>query len=353
MGGCLSQFNVKCGSGTRHSDVAKLAGRGRGFMTKDLSVVICTKDRAPVLAATLQALLRQLTDRDEVIIVDNGSTDDTSRVVRNVQPRHAEVKYLYEARPGKSSARNRGIERAKGRYIAFLDDDAMPLAGWRKCAVRAFEDLPDRCGALTGQIIPKVENGKPAWMSDRDFNSLSSRVMRGDQPLRLTGRPWLVTANVLCKRDVLEEVGGFNRLFDQCGYGEDIELAVQISKRGYHLYYYPALKVHHVLPASRFTVESLVQRRFYGAFGECLVYYSTEPDGKRRLFVGKQFVKRPVFLLAGYLGLICGRVLGRKRDVVFLQTRIARSLGYLQAAVSLIKPGGRDPRRVLSDIRKG
>ena len=286
---------------------------------------------------TLEALLDQLTERDEVIVVDNGSTDETSEVVKAFHRRTSGLKYLFEAVPGKSSARNGGIARAQGKYIAFLDDDAIPLAGWRQSAVRAFTELPERCGAIQGQIIPKVEGGKPPWMSDRDFNSLSSRVMKGDEPLRLAKQPWLVTANVLCKKEVLDEVGGFNRLLDQCGYGEDIELAIRISKCGYALFYHPALKVHHVLPASRFTLESLVRRRYYGAFGECLVQYITKTGFQRLLFVGEQLVKRPVFLLAAYLGLFFGKMSGRGQDGVFVRTRIARSLGYLQAVALLLK----------------
>lgn len=311
---------------------------------KELSVIIATRNRAGILGDTLEVLSNQLTDRDEVIVVDNGSTDETAEAVDAFQQRIAGLKYLFEAQPGKSSARNKGIAEARGRWVAFLDDDAIPLPGWRQSAVSAFEELPEHWGALQGQIIPKVEGGKPPWMSDNDFSSLSSRVMKGDEPLKLTKEPWLVTANVLCKKEVLDEVGGFNRLFDQCGYGEDVELAIQIRRCGYDLFYYPNLKVHHVLPPSRFTLQSLVQRRYNGAVGECLVYYIIKEGFERVLFVGTQLVKRPVFLLAVYLGLLIGKLRGREQDIAYLRTRIARSLGYLKGVALLLKAGWPEPR---------
>lgn len=308
---------------------------------KELSVVICTKNRSGVLAETLGALLNQLTDRDEVIVVDNGSTDDTHETVQGFQQGRIDVRYLSATTPGKSFARNKGIAHARGTYIGFLDDDANPLPGWRQSAAQAFTELPAHWGALQGQIIPKVDGEKPSWMSDRDFHTLTSRLMKGDKPFRLDKNPGLFTANVLCKKKALDAVGGFNRLFDRWGNGrtcgEDIELGIQIERSGYTVHYYPALKVHHVLPASRFTLDSLIQRRYYGAFGEYLVYYITKTGWRRLLFISEQMAKRPIFLLASYLGLGVGKMLGREQDVVFLRTRIARSLGYLQAATSLLR----------------
>lgn len=105
----------------------------------DVSIVICTYNRAELLRETLQALPRlHGIGKAEIVIVDNRSTDHTRSVseyfIKAFQGRIA-VRYVYEPRQGLSVARNTGVRAARGEIAAFLDDDAIPEAGWLSAIV--------------------------------------------------------------------------------------------------------------------------------------------------------------------------------------------------------------------------
>ena len=98
-----------------------------------ISVIIATRDRAPLLKGTLDALRNQVSPGCpvEVLVVDNGSIDDTRAVV---EAAHREstipVIYLSESRPGKSHALNAAVAHARGDLLAFTDDDVLPSRSW-------------------------------------------------------------------------------------------------------------------------------------------------------------------------------------------------------------------------------
>src|SRR5678815_492050 len=109
----------------------------------DISVVISTYNRASVLPAAIESILRQNAPEVnyELIVVDNNSTDDTRQVVESFSNRN--VRYVFEAKQGPSHGRNAGIANARGRIIAFTDDDVRPAADWLSNIKRAFDNNPD------------------------------------------------------------------------------------------------------------------------------------------------------------------------------------------------------------------
>src|SRR5215831_13190900 len=97
-----------------------------------ISVVIATYNRASLLAECLQCLSRQnFKPGDEVIVVDNGSTDDTPRVIADAQDLFPiPLRHLVEKKPGKSNAIATALSRATGDVIAFTDDDVDVERTW-------------------------------------------------------------------------------------------------------------------------------------------------------------------------------------------------------------------------------
>src|SRR5215470_19173318 len=96
----------------------------------DVSIIVCTYNRAASLRLTLAALDAQVTSNDlkcELIVVDNNSTDETGAVIKAfAATAHIGVRPLFVARQGLSRARNAGVAYSGGRIIAFTDDDVLP-----------------------------------------------------------------------------------------------------------------------------------------------------------------------------------------------------------------------------------
>ena len=117
-----------------------------------ISVVIITRNRAAWLGEALESLTQQSRPPDEVVVVDNASTDKTAEVVASFTPR-LNVKYTLESKRGIPFARNAGIGRASGDIIAFLDDDCIAHADWLRSLEKPFLRDP-HIGAVGGLVDP-------------------------------------------------------------------------------------------------------------------------------------------------------------------------------------------------------
>ena len=139
-------------------------------MPIDISVVICTYNRADLLTGALDSLCQQdfTTDRYEILIVDNASTDNTGEIVRLYQAKYPNIhiRRVYEGRQGLGIARNAAIKAAEGQYIAYLDDDARVNIDWLSKASRHLTDSQSpQC--LGGPIQPFYTSEKPTWFKDQ------------------------------------------------------------------------------------------------------------------------------------------------------------------------------------------
>src|SRR5438876_3486068 len=116
----------------------------QGPATCDVSVVLCTYNRAALLQPAIDALLSQTGDVSyEIIVVDNNSTDATGSVIREIVARAGgRVVYTFEPQQGLSHARNRGLALARASIIAFTDDDVRVAPDWVQQLNRAFAADP-------------------------------------------------------------------------------------------------------------------------------------------------------------------------------------------------------------------
>jgi len=100
----------------------------------DISVNVCTYNRAEMLRGALESLICQKTDGKfsyEIVVVDNASTDDTKAVVKQVSKNSpVPIRYIFEENKGVAQARNRGVKGSQGAWIAFFDDDQFAEADW-------------------------------------------------------------------------------------------------------------------------------------------------------------------------------------------------------------------------------
>ena len=182
-----------------------------------VSVVIPTYNRAALLREALESVFAQSFSDYEVIVVDDGSTDGTPRMIEQYADR---VLYIWQENRGAAEARNRGTAAARGEWIAFLDSDDM----WhREKLARCLE----RAGSEAEAAIifhPMVEIDD----AGRRVRGRSKRAVEGRIVDELFAHCFVHTPTVVVRRKVLEEVGGFDSELTVC---EDYQLWLRMALR--------------------------------------------------------------------------------------------------------------------------
>jgi glycosyltransferase involved in cell wall biosynthesis len=238
-----------------------------------VSVVIGTYNRCDVLRGALESLMTQESGGTdyEVIVVDNNSSDDTRNMVQSLRDKFGgnDLVYCFEQTQGVSHARNRGIAAARGRLIAFTDDDIRPARNWIASISAAFDKFPN-ADCIGGKVLPQSAMEFPAWLTPEHWTPLALLDM-GDEPIDLDVRngAGLVAANLAARASVFTDVGLFQpqlqRVKNSIGSMEDHEFQLRLSDAKKKLMYVPDLVVHaHVLP-ERLTKD--YHRRWYRGHG--------------------------------------------------------------------------------------
>jgi glycosyltransferase involved in cell wall biosynthesis len=164
-----------------------------------VSVIIPTFNRAAYLPETLQSLQRQTLSDFEVIVVDDGSTDNTAPLVKE---RYPSVRYFYQENAGPAAARNRGLCEARGRFVSFLDSDDL----WRPRFLEANSDH-----LLSNPDVDVVFCRFETMDADkRILPGHRKRPYSGDVTARLFASTFITTPSVMIRREAIDEVGGFN-----------------------------------------------------------------------------------------------------------------------------------------------
>jgi glycosyltransferase involved in cell wall biosynthesis len=225
-----------------------------------VSVIVATRNRQALLAQTLDALARQDWPRGrfEVVVADNGSTDDTRAVVATACARTGgpTVRYVFVETPGKSHAVNAALALARGDFLAFTDDDVQPERSWVSRLVAAA----DETGAdfVAGRIRPIWETDPPSWMSPALYGVLAIPD-NGDQRLPMTQgvneRVVPIGANMAVRASVVRRLGGLHpdlgKLEGSLRTGEDHEFFLRMIHAGCRGVYEPAALVRHWVPRER------------------------------------------------------------------------------------------------------
>jgi glucosyl-dolichyl phosphate glucuronosyltransferase len=232
------------------------------------SVVVCTQNRSAYLGRCLKAIETQAPPggRYDVIIVDNGSSDDTQEVAASFCRRHANFYYIHERNPGVAIARNTGVRNSSGDIIAFADDDTEPERSWLEQIFAWFRTLPDDVGVLGGDIIPVWQAKRPDWLTDPLLRPLSAGLKWSAEPRFLGPEQWLIECNSAYRKSALLKVGGFPEHLGRVGEsllsGEG-GVNLLIARAGHRLFYDPRILVRHHIPASRLTRTWFRRRVFW------------------------------------------------------------------------------------------
>ncbi len=205
-----------------------------------MSVVIPARNAADTLARCLEALCGQVRPADEVVLVDNGSTDGTGQVARSFQARLPGLRVVEELRPGEAAARNRGVTEASGDVVAFTDADCVPRPDWLAWVVRTFTEDPS-CHAVAGEVT----GHRPTRLVEK-YLSVAAFPSAGEARV-VCGLgfppPTFYTANLSVRRDALERVGPFD---EGLATGVDVDLCVRLLRAGCRIRYAPGAVVAHI-----------------------------------------------------------------------------------------------------------
>lgn len=206
-----------------------------------ISVVIATKDRAEYLDSALQSFGKQIgAPSFEVVVVDNGSTDATPQIVEHARANQTyEITYVYEERPNRGAARNRGISAAQGHLIVFCDDDVYAPPG--------FLAAHDAAHTVSNLVV----NGP--------ILNVPSYHERPKPTLTNYSRAFLCTCNVSVPKVALDAVGGFDEQFHLYGW-EDTELGVRLREHGMRGKFAWDAYIWHIKPPEDATLESALQK---------------------------------------------------------------------------------------------
>lgn len=228
----------------------------------ELSIVICSYNRASYIADALDSLFNQTTSYEhyEVIVVDNNSTDDTEAVYTKWREAHLDGNFCYttEKKQGASYARNNGASLAKGKWICFMDDDAIATKQFTAQIIKHIKHHPNIVG-FGGKIIPKYIPSEPKWMSYY-VSSLVGNFDYAPVPCPFENGKYPLESNMIVKKEVFDQVGGFNTALPgvvgtvRIG-GEGKELFFKIMALGHTIYYDPTIVVYHVVEVKKLTPE--------------------------------------------------------------------------------------------------
>jgi glycosyltransferase involved in cell wall biosynthesis len=181
-----------------------------------VSVVIPTFNHAHYLGEAIASALNQVDVRPEIIVVDDGSTDDPAAVVGT----YPGVRFLRQPNSGLAAARNTGWRNATGMFIVFLDADDRLLPNALRTNLQTFSTCPD-CGFVYAAYAFIDDAGKP--LQRAHLTEISADPFASFLRSNLIG----MHATVMYRRDVLEESGGFDPSLPAC---EDYDLFLRISR---------------------------------------------------------------------------------------------------------------------------
>jgi glycosyltransferase involved in cell wall biosynthesis len=206
-----------------------------------ISLIICTRNRSSRLKKTLDSIISMACPAPwELVIVDNGSTDDTSSVIHQFQRRfHHKLVAVMEPRPGMGHVRNTGWTNAGGDIVAFTDDDCYPAESFLVSVTQCFEEN-ERIGFVGGRVLLYDPTDYRITIQEQTKSQLL-------EPRSFVPAGFIHGANLSFRRDALAAVGGFD---GRLGYGtsfvcEDVEIQARILAHGWHGAFDPRPVIYH------------------------------------------------------------------------------------------------------------
>src|SRR5579871_2723544 len=241
----------------------------------DVTISICTRNRAASLRRTLDSLANMEIPGGadwELVVVDNGSSDDTGSVIRSFVGA-LPIRYEVEPTPGVSYARNRAVAVARGEFIVWTDDDVNVDRQWLSAYVTAFARWPE-VDLFGGKILPEFEAEVPEWLkcslpivagafAMRDFGD-RELDLRADENLPYGANYALRTSRHRAVPFRVDLGPGTDL------YGEETVVMRSVLGASKTWRWIPEAKVHHFVPPDRLTLVYI--DNFFARYGRTLAH---------------------------------------------------------------------------------
>jgi glycosyltransferase involved in cell wall biosynthesis len=298
-----------------------------------ISVAICTRNRANLLARAVESVLPQLGPDTELLIVDNASTDETPQIAAALAAHNPAVRVWRETTLGIPSARNAALLQARGRHILFFDDDELAEPGWLD-AYRNFLSNPptSNLGCVGGPYVEQHEAPTPAWLDPHygSFNitTATGKLVEGSTP---------ATGNCAYPTELAVRVGGF---LPQLPRRHDTELSERLRQAGFEIWWLESARVRHIIPASRLRFKAQV-RLWHEEGRDAAVWrlLLCRTRTNRRMLVSGRCLATALQSLLQFVGSALLFLIFQRRRAARLFFRGCRSLGFVE---QLLRPGARE-----------
>ncbi len=233
-----------------------------------LTICICTHNRSADVAELLQNLLPQMDfEVAELLVVDSASSAETQAELRALQNDYSNrFSLLRLDEPGLSRARNAGVARAWGEWVAFLDDDTIPFPDYFDKAMGVLAECPDNIGYWGGRLKAKWPNRIPPNIGPRWLEMLS--ILDSEETIEEPKDVFVFGANSFYRMDVLRRIAGpfdprFGRVKNCLMSGEETKVHHDIEDLGYTSRFYGRVGVEHKISPIRLTLDWVTERALW------------------------------------------------------------------------------------------
>lgn len=215
-------------------------------MKTELTVIICTFNRAHLLPETIPTIFQQNVPmvRYQVLIVDNNSTDNTAELLNGFIKQYDNLTVINESKQGLGYAKNAGMDTATAEWIVYLDDDAKVPNDFIKKAINNITNYNFQC--FGGVYRPWYKYGKPSWFHDK-YVSNSGKLSKFS-----TLKEDFISGGIMAiKKSLLHKLGGFPTNLGMSGnriaYGEETLLQILMRNSGIEIGYDPNWIMYHLV----------------------------------------------------------------------------------------------------------
>jgi len=302
----------------------------------DITVVICTHNRAELLGKMLavlnQAEFPESTDI-EILVIANACQDNTLRVIEHYSSVFKasgwpSFRWLIEPLPGKSIALNLAIQESLGAALCFIDDDQFVSPTFFRALSKALEQYPG-FAIFCGKVEPDWDGSEPAWVHESGKYHIGIRPFPeydlGEYPQEIQYNQKLPSGgNITVRRSVFTRAGVFSTNLGPQGHnlmgGEDLEFLRRAMHSGMRIQYIPALQQKHAVVKSRMATLYMMRKSYLRSLSSVI----TKESASRRL--------RPYMLWKpAQLALLALFSIKAKHRFYYL-IRLAASYGELRGA---------------------